>query len=41
MGFGHKRNVCNLEKKPARRFAWVQQEKERIQKEAAPADTTV
>ena len=37
MGFGHKRNVCNLEKKPARRVAWEQQEKQRIQKEAAAA----
>ena len=27
MGFGHKRNVCNLEKKPARRVAWAQQAK--------------
>ena len=35
MGFGHKRNVCNLEKKPVRRVAWEQQEKERIQNEAA------
>ena len=37
MGFGRKRNVCNLEKKPARRVAWEQQEKERIQMEAAAA----
>ena len=37
IGFGHKRNVCNLEKKPARRIAWVQQEKERIKKEAEAA----
>ena len=35
IGFGHKRNVCNLEKMPARRVAWEQQEKERIQNEAA------
>jgi hypothetical protein len=35
MGFGHKRNVCNLEKKPARRVAWEQQERERLQKEVA------
>ena len=35
MGFGHKRNVLNLvEKAPARRVAWDQQEKERIQKKA-------
>ena len=25
MGFGRKRNVCNQEKKPARRVAWEQQ----------------
>ena len=37
MGFGHKRNVLNLEMKPARRVAWEQQGKERIQKEAAEA----
>ena len=37
MGFGHKRNVCNLEKKPARRVAWEQQERERLQKEVAAA----
>ena len=35
MGFGRKRNVFNLEKKPAHWVAWEQQEKERIQKEAA------
>ena len=41
MGFGHKRNVGNQEKKPARRVAWEQQvdpavkaERERIQKAA-------
>ena len=37
MGFGHKRNVCNLEKKPARRVTWEQQERERLQKEVAAA----
>ena len=37
MGFGHKRNVCNQEKKPARRVASEQQEKERSQKEAEEA----
>ena len=44
MGFGHKRNVGNQEKKPARRVAWEQQvdpavkaETERIQKEAEEA----
>ena len=37
MGFGHKRNVLNLEKKPARRVDWEQQEKERIQMEAREA----
>ena len=37
MGFSHKRNVCNLEKKPARRVAWEQQERERLQKEVAAA----
>ena len=37
MGFGRKRNVLNLEKKPARRVDWVQQEKERIQMEAREA----
>ena len=44
MGFGHKRNVGNQEKKPARRVAWEQQvdpavkaEKERIQKAAEEA----
>jgi len=28
MGFGRKRNVCNQEKKPARRVAWEQQDAE-------------
>ena len=28
MGFGRKRNVCNQEKKPARRGAWEQQDVE-------------
>ena len=37
MGFGRKRNVCNQEKQPARRVAWEQQEKERIQKAAEEA----
>jgi len=37
MGFGHKRNVCNQEKKPARRGAWEQKDVERIQKEAEEA----
>ena len=41
MGFGRKRNVCNQEKKPARRVASEQQveqtEKELIQKEATVA----
>ena len=37
MGFGHKRNVCNQEKMPARRVASEQQEKERSQKEAEEA----
>ena len=37
MGFGRKRNVCNQEKKPARRVASEQQEKERSQKEAEEA----
>ena len=48
MGFGHKRNVGNQEKKPARRVAWEQQvdpavkaEKERIQKAAEEAAAEV
>ena len=37
MGFGRKRNVCNQEKKPARRGARELQDVERIQKEAEEA----